>query len=169
MRAQRTATLVGLLLALAPALAAQQQPPGAVTPPDFARAAGSYTITSVNGKALPAQTWTRQSSELSCNSTTQSGTLLLDSRGRWALHVTERDRCTGRSGRREILPDMSAISTGTYSVEGDSIRFQNAESGSTSVGALRENVITLAVTGTGDLDGQTVRYAARRVRSARTR
>ena len=169
MRAQCIGTLVGTLLALAPADAMAQQPPGAATPPDLARVAGSFTVTAVNGKAVPAQTWTRQSSELTCNTATQDGTLLLDSRGRWALHVTERDRCTGRSGRREILPDMSTISTGTYTVDGDSIRFQNAETGTTALGVVRNNVLTLRITGTGDLDGQTVRYTARRVRAARTR
>lgn len=169
MRMPRIAGAVGLLLTLAPPAAVAQQEPGSVTPPDFARVAGSYTVTGVNGRVLPAQTWTRKSSELACNTSTNAGTLLLDSRGRWALQVTERDRCTGRSGRREILDEMSAISTGTYTVEGDTIQFKNAESGSTSTGVLKANVLTLTVPGTGDLDGQTVRYTARRVRAARTR
>ena len=169
MRTRRIVTLVGLLLALAAPGAMAQQPPGSVTPPDFARAAGTFTVVTVNGRVLPAQTWTRRSSELTCNSVTHAGTLLLDSRGHWALHVTERDRCTGRSGRREVLPEMSAISTGTYTVDGDSIQFRNAESGSTATGVLRENVLTIAIAGTGDLEGQTVRYTARRVRAARTR
>ena len=169
MRPWCIAALVGLRLVVAPAHAVAQQPPGAITPPDLARVAGSFTVTAVNGKALPAQTWTRQSSELTCNSVTQEGTLLLDSRGRWALQVTELDRCTGRSGRREILPEMSAISTGTYTVAGDSIQFRNAETGDTFTGVLRNNVLTVTIAGTGDLDGQRVTYAARRERPARTR
>jgi hypothetical protein len=166
MRRGHIAGLAGVLIAAAPAAAAQETTRSAS---EVESAAGVYTLTRVNNRAIPARSWARQQTEATCNTETRSGTLLLDSKGRWASFMTERDRCTLQNNKREVLPDVSTIFTGEYSVRGDSIELRDQVNSATYMGKISAggNVITVAVTGTGALDGQRVTYVVRRARMVR--
>ena len=130
--------------------------------------AGLYTISMVNKRALPSQTWKREASDTSCMTTTQNGTLMLDSKGRWAMLVTERDRCT-RGTKRWTNADVSTLSTGTYTAEGGNVTLTDASSGATSSAVLVNDRITVSLAGVDPFAGQSATYVLRRQRSTRGR
>ena len=130
--------------------------------------AGLYTITLVNKKPIPSATWKREMSDTSCATATQNGTLMLDSRGRWAMLVTERDRCT-RGTKRWTLPDVSTLSTGTYTTEGGVVTFTDEATGTTNTGVLLNDRLTVSLSGADGFSGQQATYVLRRQRATRAR
>ena len=129
--------------------------------------AGMYTITMVNQRAVPAATWKRAMSDTSCATATQNGTLMMDSKGRYAVLITERDRCTAGS-KRWTVPDVSTLSTGTYTTEGDNITFTDAGNGTTLRGVLTDaGRLTVTVEGSDPFAGQRATYVLRRQRATR--
>lgn len=133
---------------------------------DMRDAAGLYTLHIVNKTRLPSQTWKRQASDTTCMTATQNGTLMLDSRGRWALLVTERDRCT-RGTKRWTAPDVSTLSTGTYTVETGMVMLTDASLSTTHHAVLDKNQISVTVAGVDPFAGQEATYVLRRLRPAR--
>lgn len=130
--------------------------------------AGLYTITLVNKRAVPSATWKRAMSDTSCATATQNGTLMLDSRGRWAMLVTERDRCS-RGTKRWTLPDFSTLSTGTYTFDGDTVTFTDQAAGTTNTAVLLKDRLTVNVSGIDVFAGQQATYVLRRQRATRGR
>lgn len=129
-------------------------------------AAGLYTLHTVNKVRMPSQTWKRQASDTTCMTTTQNGTLMLDSRGRWALLVTERDRCT-RATKRWTAPDVSSLSTGTYTVDNGMLMLTDAATSTTHHAMLGKNDLTVTVAGSDPFAGQQATYVLRRSRPTR--
>lgn len=150
----------GLLMLVAQGAAAQEMAGG------MGDGQGMYTITSVNKKLVPAQTWKRTASDTTCSTVTQHGTLMLDSKGKWALLITERDRCT-RGSKTWIEPDQSTISGGTYSNESGILTLTDAETGTAHRATLDNNRLTVMVTGTDPVAGQSAVYVFRRQQSIR--
>lgn len=129
--------------------------------------AGLYTITMVNARNIPAATWKRSMSDTSCATATQNGTLMLDSKGRYAVLMTERDRCTAGS-KRWTVPDVSTLSTGTYTTEGNNITFSDAGNSTTYRAVLDANgKMTVTVEGVDPFAGQRATYVLRRQRATR--
>ena len=129
--------------------------------------AGLYTVTMVNAKNIPAATWKRSMSDTSCATATQNGTLMLDSKGRYAVLLTERDRCTAGS-KRWTVPDVSTLSTGTYTSDGDNITFSDAGDGTTYRAVMDANgKMTVTVEGTDPFAGQRATYVLRKQRATR--
>ena len=162
MSMHRVGLLVVMIVVMASSAGAQADASG------MNSVAGLYTIQAVNKKPIPSQTWKREASDTTCATTTQNGTLMLDSKGRWAMLVTERDRCT-RGTRRWTLADVSTLSTGTYSGEGDSLTLTDAASGTSHSAVVTGSGLTLSVTGSDPFVGQTAMYVLRRQRSTRGR
>ena len=153
---------VALILTIAQSGAAQAPASG------MDNVAGLYTLTAVNKKALPSQTWKREANDTTCSTATQNGTLMLDSKGRWALLVTERDRCT-RGTKRWTASDVSTLSTGTYTSDGGSVTLTDASSGTTHQASIEGTRMTLSVNGVDPFGGQTATYVLRRQRSTRAK
>ena len=128
--------------------------------------AGLYTINMVNKRSLPAATWTRTMSDTTCATATQNGTMMLDSKGRYAVLVTERDRCT-RGTRRWTVPDVSTLFTGTYTTEGDNITFTDASGGTAARAVHVDGRLTVTVEGMDPFTGQTATYVLRKQRPTR--
>lgn len=155
MSMRRAGMLALLLCAVAGQAAAQNE-----------EVAGLYTIQMVNAKTLPAATWKRAMSDTSCATATQNGTLMLDSKGHYAVLVTERDRCTAGS-KRWTKPDVSTLFTGTYTSNGDDITFTDAGGNSTYPGVLVNGKMTVSVDGVDPFVGQKATFLFRKQRSTR--
>ena len=151
---------IALMLVVSQAAAAQAPASG------MNDVSGLYTLTAVNKRVIPAQTWKREASDTTCNTATQQGTLMLDSKGRWALLVTERDRCT-RGTKRWTAQDVSTLSTGTYTSEGGNVTLTDAATGTSHQAVIEQNRMTLTVAGSDPFAGQTATYVLRRQRSVR--
>lgn len=128
--------------------------------------AGLYTINMVNKRSLPAATWKRTMSDTTCATATQNGTLMMDSKGRYAVLITERDRCT-RGTRRWTMPDVSTLSTGTYSTDGDNVTFTDASDGTVARAVNVDGRLTVTVEGMAPFTGQTATYVLRKQRPTR--
>jgi hypothetical protein len=128
--------------------------------------AGLYTIHMVNAKTLPAATWKRTMSDTSCNTATQNGTLMLDSKGHYAVMIIERDRCMAGT-KRWTKPDVSTLFTGTYTAEGGNITFTETGSGQTYQGVLVNGKMTVNVEGEEPFAGQKAAYLFRLQRPTR--
>lgn len=165
MSIHRIAFVVAMGVLLPQSAAAQVAPPAQGGTSDVA---GLYTITLVNKKAIPSASWKREMSDTSCATATQNGTLMLDSRGRWAMLVTERDRCT-RGTKRWTLPDVSTLSTGTYTAEGGTVTFTDQLTGTTNTAVLLNDRLTVNVSGIDVFAGQQATYVLRRQRATRAR
>ena len=153
------AAVMAVMLVAAPSAGAQAAASG------MDDVSGLYTLTTVNKRALPAPTWKREASDTSCATATQGGTLMMDSKGRWALLVTERDRCT-RGTKRWTAPDISTLSTGTYTVEGGNITLTDA-AGATHTAVLDQNRLSVTFAGMDPFAGQNATYVLRRQRAIR--
>ena len=128
--------------------------------------AGLYTIHMVNARTLPAATWKRTMSDTSCNTATQNGTLMLDSKGHYAVMIIERDRCMVGS-KRWTNPDVSTLYTGTYTSSGGNITFTDAGNGQTYQGVLVNGKMTVNVEGADPFAGQKAAYLFRLQRPTR--
>jgi hypothetical protein len=133
---------------------------------DNSSLAGLYTINMVNKRALPAATWTRTMSDTTCATATQNGTMMMDSKGRYAVLLTERDRCT-RGTRRWTAPDVSTLFTGTYTTEGDNITFIDPSGGTAARAVHVDGRLTVTVEGMDPFTGQTATYVLRKQRPTR--
>jgi len=83
--------------------------------------AGIYLLVEVNGLSLPAVTRARSDNGTLCETQVLDGAVLLDSNGRSAAFVTEREVCQPEDASAATARTESAIFPGTYSVSGNRI------------------------------------------------
>ena len=121
---------------------------------------GVYLIIEVNGEKLPAISWTKESNGKRCKTETLGGALLLDSEGRWASLVAERDICLHEDGSETTGKEASIMFTGLYKVSGNHITLQ--DEGSADQAVLNGDLLVLTVVGVGVFEGQTTKYVLRR-------
>ena len=121
---------------------------------------GVYLLIEVNGKTLPAVSWTKAAAGKRCKTETLAGALLLDSEGRWASLVTERDVCVHEDGSETADKESSMIFNGTYKISGNQITLQDETSVDQAI--LKGELLVLKVVGVGLFEGQTTEYVLRR-------
>jgi len=114
--------------------------------------AGRYSFANVNGKELPANTWTTRKGK--CQVSTNSGSLVLDENGRWSSVITEQEFCV-----KKTHAPVESAAHGVFSVEGDRILLES-ESG-LAIGVLQSDQVQIAMRGTGTYEGQTAVYTLR--------
>ena len=125
---------------------------------------GVYNLVEVNDSELPAVTWVKQRGELECKTETLSGTMLLDSQGKWAALVEQREVCSDNSEEGATITVGSSIFTGSYKVSGNEIEFHDETTGGTDSATLNEDILRVTVIGVAALEGQTVVYVLHRAR-----
>lgn len=140
--------LLGFAVALSVSRASEQSVPGA------------YLLVEVNGEKLPALSWTKEVKGQRCKIETLGGALLLDSEGRWASLVTERDVCVHEDGSENTTDESSVMFTGSYKISGNQITLQDETSSDEAT--LKGDVLVLEVVGVGVFEGQTAKYVLRR-------
>ena len=162
-RIHRAALLASLIILVGQTAAAQS------TQDDrLAKLAGVYALTEVNGRPLPAPAWHRASADSTCVTVLNTGSVMLDSHGRWAAFLTERDRCNMALGRNLVKPDVATMFAGRFTVDGNTIELQDdSPGGGRHVGTLAGDTIILTAPGVGELVGQQATYTLKRVRDAR--
>ena len=132
------------------------------------RIVGVYALTEVNGHNIPAPAWHRASADSTCVTVLNTGSLMLDSHGRWAAFMTERDRCNMSLGRNLVKPDVATMFAGRFTVNGNTIELQDdSPGGGRHVGTIAGDTIILTAPGVGELVGQQTTYTLKRVRDAR--
>ena len=122
---------------------------------------GVYLLVEVNGEKLPAVSWTKKSNGESCNTEILGGALLLDSEGRWASLVTERDVCVHEDGSKTADEEASMMFAGSYKISGNQITLQENEI-SADQAILKGDLLVLTVIGVGVFEGQTIKCVLRR-------
>lgn len=121
---------------------------------------GVYLLVEVNGEKLPAVSWTKKSNGESCNIEILGGALLLDSEGRWASLVTERDVCVHEDGSKTADEEASMMFAGSYKISGNQITLQDEISADQAI--LKGDLLVLTVIGVGVFEGQTTKLVLRR-------
>ena len=134
---------------------------GSDSPQDIS---GAFNLVEVNDSKLPAVTWERQRGERECKRETLSGTMLLDSQGRWAVLVEERELCADNSEEEPTVTEVASIFTGSYKFSGNKIEFHDETLGLTDSATLNEDILRFTVIGVGDFEGQTDVYVFHRAK-----
>jgi len=83
--------------------------------------AGIYLLVEVNGESPPTVTRARSDNGTLCETQVLDGAVLLDSNGRSAAFVTEREFCQPEDASAATARTESAIFPGTYSVSDNRI------------------------------------------------
>ena len=86
---------------------------------------GIYVLIEVNGESLPVVTGERSSDGELCETETLEGAVLIDSEGRSAAFVTERETCIGKDGSETVASVRSVIFPGTYEISGNEISIRD--------------------------------------------
>ena len=114
---------------------------------------GVYKLVEVNGKKIPAVSWIGPGD--GCEQEVLSGTMLVDSKNRWAAIVEEREFCTEISEEASISTEGSSVFTGTYKVSGSKIEFHDETLGSADYASIDGDFLRYTVIGIGDYEGHT--------------
>ena len=85
---------------------------------------GVYLLIEFNGEKLPAF-YKRKPNDERCKEEILGGALLLDSEGRSAAFLTERDVCLHEDGSETAAWEGSLIFPGTYNISGNQITIED--------------------------------------------
>ncbi len=85
---------------------------------------GVYLLIEVNGEKLPAVSWTNEPNGERCTEIL-GGAVLLDSEGRSAAFLTERDVCLHEDGSETAAMENSVIFRGKYDISGNQITIED--------------------------------------------
>ena len=122
---------------------------------------GEYKLVEVNGEKIPAVSWIGPGE--GCKQEVLSGTMLVDSKNRWAALVEEREFCTEISEEASTRTEGSSVFTGTYKVSGSKIEFHDEALGLTDYASIDGDVLRYTVIGIGDYEGNTSVFVFLRV------
>jgi hypothetical protein len=87
--------------------------------------AGVYLLMEVNGEQLPANLWTEKLDGERCKQVILKGVLLLDSEGRSAAFLTDREFCPSEDASENGGKEQSVIFAGSYTISGDQITIED--------------------------------------------
>ena len=118
--------------------------------------AGTYSLLQVNGKNLPAISWTGPGQ--GCGHENLYGIMLVDSNHRWAALIEEREVCAGSSGATSTGAAKSNIFTGTYMISDSIYEFHDETLGVTDRVKIDGDLLRYIAAGIGDFEGQTAEY-----------
>jgi len=128
-----------------------------------ASVAGIYSLIEVDGEKLPAFSWTEKANGERCKQEILEGALLLDSEGRLAALVTERDFCAHEDGSEAAGKEASTIFPGSYKISGSQIILQFEIGPNPDHGVLTGDLLVVTEGGgADDRDGRTTEYVFRR-------
>lgn len=125
---------------------------------------GVYSLIEVNGGELPAVSWTKNSNGERCTEEILEGALFLDSKGRFAAFVTERDVCLREDGLETEVNKESVIWPGSYKVSGDQVtlEYDFEQWSDPDQAAIKGDFLVLNSEGVGDYEGQSTEFVFRK-------
>ena len=131
-----------------------------------ASAPGVYLLVEVNGRALPSISWTTTSQGRSCGAEALGGTMLLDSFGRMATLLTQREVCTDQDGSRTTSEEESEIFIGSYELTGEilTLHWETPDLGDDEC-TLNEGRCVITDVGEFDYEGQTTQWTLQKTDS----
>jgi len=129
-----------------------------------ASVSGVYLLIEVNGEKLPAASWTKKSNGERCKTETLGGALLLDSKGRFAAFVTERNVCLHEDGSESTIKEESVIWPGSYNMSGNQVTLQYEFElwPDPDQAVLNGDHLVVKSEGVGDYEGQSTEFIFRR-------
>ena len=86
---------------------------------------GIYLLIEVNGRQLPAVSWTTLPSGERCSKEIFEGALVFDAEGRSSAFISEREVCLHDDGSESAAKEGSVIFPGTYVVSGNQITIKD--------------------------------------------
>ena len=120
---------------------------------------GVYLLVKVNGESLPSVSGTKTAEGRHCKDEALGGAMLLDSAGRWAALVTERETCTNRDDSQTVSGERSELFIGSYETSGDRIVLHDETLGlGDDEGSLAGGVLVVKDVGKFDYEGQTTEW-----------
>ena len=120
--------------------------------------AGVYMLVEINGEALPAFSWPANVDGQDCREETIQGALLLDSKGGWAVLLTEREICSDESGSDTVGEQGSDILVGSYEISGKQITLHFMETVTTGRFTSAGERLVFQIAGVGKFEGHTAEY-----------